>query len=170
MSSSDEPRPLAWLGSITEVLDGLGAPWVLAGALAADRYRAGPRFTTDLDLLIEWDDRLPTAIEPLGHDVRVMADPDSHPHLLMLRSETERIDLIVAVVEYQELAIRRGLADHVLTVEDVIVHKLIAWRAKDRDDISSILAADPDLDEAYIDEWTAAWEVADRWAEARTPR
>lgn len=167
MSSTDEPGPLAWLGSVTDALDDLGVGWVLAGALAADRYRTGPRFTADLDLLVEWDDRLPDALDGLGYDVRTMADPGEHPHLLRLASATERIDLLVAVVEYQRLAIQRGLADHVLTVEDVIVHKLIAWRLKDRDDIASILAGGPDLDADYVAEWAAAWEVADRWAEAR---
>lgn len=167
MPSSEEPRPLAWIGSIAEVLDRLGIAWVLAGALAADRYRAGPRYTADLDLLIDWDDGLPAAIAPLGYDVQTSADPGARPHLLMLRSASERIDLIVAIVEYQQLALRRGLHDHVLTVEDVIVHKLIAWRLKDRDDIDSILATGRVLDEAYIAEWATAWDVSDRWAEAR---
>lgn len=57
MSSSAEHAPLGWLGSIAELLDDLGVPWVLAGALAADRYRAGPRYTADLDLLVTWDER-----------------------------------------------------------------------------------------------------------------
>ena len=53
-----------------------------------------------------------------------------------------------------------------LTVEDVIVHKLIAWRAKDRDDLASILAANPVRDDDYIDTWAATWEVDDRWVRA----
>lgn len=170
MSSSAEPGPLAWLGSLAEALDDLGVGWVLAGAFAADRYRAEPRFTVDLDLLVEWDDRLPATFTDLGYDVRTMADPGEAPHLLRLARPTERIDLIVAVVEYQRLAIERGRADHVLTVEDVLIHKLIAWRGKDRDDIASILATGPRLDEAYLDEWIAAWQLGDRWSEATTPR
>jgi hypothetical protein len=158
---------LAWLGPIAELLDELEVRWVLAGALAAERYRAQPRYTTDLDLLISWSDRIPGALEPLDYDIRTMADPGSHPHLLMLRNSRERIDLIVAVVVYQELAIDRGLAEHALSVEDVIVHKLLAWRRKDRDDIASILEAGHALDEPYIDEWAEEWEVTDRWAEAQ---
>lgn len=167
MSSSEEHAPWAWLGSIAEVLDRLEIAWVLAGALAADRYRTEPRYTADLDLLIEWDERLPAALEPLDHDVHSIADADETPHLIRLRSATERIDLIIAVVEYQRVAVERGLADHVLTVEDVIIHKLIAWRRKDRDDIASILAGDLMLDERYLDEWVEAWDLIDRWAEAQ---
>jgi hypothetical protein len=156
---------LAWLGSIAEVLDELAVPWVLAGALAADRYRAGPRYTADVDLLVEWDERLPEVLEQRGYDVVVVADPGSSPHLLRLRSATQRIDLIVADVAYQRLAIERGSADRVLTVEDVIVHKLISWRPKDRDDITSILSTGVEMDAAYLDEWVAAWDLTDRWAE-----
>ncbi len=53
-----------------------------------------------------------------------------------------------------------------LTVEDVIVHKLIAWRSKDRDDIASILSPPPSLDVDYIVRWANEWEVTDRWIDA----
>lgn len=38
------------------------------------------------------------------------------------------------------MALERAV-DHVLTAEDVIIHKLIAWRPRDRDDIAAILDA-----------------------------
>lgn len=59
---------------------------------------------------------------------------------------------------------------HVLTVEDVIVHKLIAWRPRDRDDIRSILEAGVALDAAYLTRWIAEWELADRWQTFATGR
>ncbi|MCC7077746.1 MAG: hypothetical protein IT198_11520 [Acidimicrobiia bacterium] len=141
-------------------------PWVVAGAAAALRYRTEPRFTTDLDLIVAWNDRIPSTFEADGYAVRTMADPDSDPHLVTLRRGSERVDLIVASVEYQHVALERGLEDHVLTVEDVIVHKLIAWRARDRDDIASILEARLDLDLGYIEHWATEWEVLDRWSAA----
>lgn len=64
---------------------------------------------------------------------------------------------------YQHVAIERGRPDHVLTIEDVIIHKLIAGRPRDRDDIRSILATDPDLDHAYLDPWIVAWDVDEEW-------
>ncbi len=167
MSSTDEPRPWAWLAPLADALDHLGVTWVVAGALAADRYRMTQRYTADLDLLVSWDDRIPASTEALGYDVLVLADDGEPPHLIRLRSATERIDLLVALVEYQRLALDRGLAARVLTIEDVLIHKLISWRPKDRDDIEAILATAPVLDEAYLDEWAAAWEVGDRWAEVR---
>ena len=44
-----EHDPSAWLASIAEIFDRLGVDWTVVGALAANRYRATPRFTTDLD-------------------------------------------------------------------------------------------------------------------------
>jgi DNA-directed RNA polymerase subunit F len=46
----------------------------------------------------------------------------------------------------------------------VIIHKLIAWRPRDRDDIRSILEADVAPDREYLDRWISAWDLADRWA------
>lgn len=45
----------------------------------------------------------------------------------------------------------------------MIVHKLIAGRLHDLDDIRQILAADVVLDAAYIEEWAARWDVLARW-------
>lgn len=148
---------------MTGVLDELSVEWVVAGAVAAADYRAEERFTTDLDLLVTWDDRLPAACEAAGYDVRVLADPQNTPHLLILHDGSERIDLIIAVVSYQDTAIERGAAERVLTIEDVIIHKLIAGRPRDRDDIRSILSTDPTLDAAYLDDWIDAWGVAGDW-------
>jgi hypothetical protein len=41
------------LDSIATVLDRLQVPWVLIGALAANRYRNSPRLTQDVDVLID---------------------------------------------------------------------------------------------------------------------
>jgi hypothetical protein len=52
----------------------------------------------------------------------------------------------------------------------VIIHKLLAWRSRDVDDITDILSTDPQLDEAYIEHWAREWEVLDRWDEVRRTR
>jgi len=52
----------------------------------------------------------------------------------------------------------------------VIIHKLIAWRPRDRDDIRSILEGDPQIDTAYLNEGIGEWELADRWSTMQLPR
>lgn len=155
--------------SAAEILDRLGLRWALIGALAAIRYRATPRMTTDADLLVERLDGVAERFAAAGYEVEVFADADEEPHLLTARGRGDRIDLLAALVEYQGIALDRAI-DHVITVEDVIVHKLIAWRPRDRDDIASILEAGHDLDEAYIERWAGEWDALDRWQEARRSR
>ncbi len=82
-----------------------------------------------------------------GHDpwgwlapiVEIFTEPGEPPHLLQCYRGEQQVDILLPVVAYQQDALSRAL-DHVLTIEDVLVHKLIAWRHRDRDDIRSILS------------------------------
>ncbi len=73
------------------------------------------------------------------------------------------------IIAFQQSALARA-SDGVVTADDVIVFKLIAWRSRDRDDVRSILEAGVPLDDAYIERWARAWDVADRWRQAQTWR
>ena len=165
------PEPSDWLSSVTAIVETVTSRWALAGAFAAERYRLGPRNTTDLDIYAPWSEQLLTAFESAGYSVRKVVDPSvGYPHLLICRRDVEMVDIMCPVTEYQELALDRATPRHVLTVEDVIVHKLIAWRDKDKDDIASILAAGHDLDRDYIERWADEWDVTDRWRDATRER
>ncbi|HEV2368649.1 MAG TPA: hypothetical protein VGR90_02160 [Acidimicrobiales bacterium] len=160
---------MEWLEPTTAVLDRVGARWALMGALAALRYRSEPRLTTDLDLLVEPHEGLADAFRAEGLDVREIADAGEPPHLLLIRGSGRRVDLLLVTVDYQRVALDRAV-DGALTAEDVVVHKLIAWRPRDRDDVVSIVRSGTPLDEVYIDHWAGEWEVADRWREVRQAR
>lgn len=148
-----------------QILERLGIRWALAGALAALRYRATPRMTTDADLLIDTHAGVAAAFRDEGYDVVESADMGEPPHLLAVRGRGVKVDLLVACTPYQDLALERAFGN-VLTAEDVVIHKLLAWRARDRDDIGSILDSGVSLDEDYIRSVAAEWEVVDRWNEA----
>ena len=137
--------------------------------MAAIRFRAAPRTTTDIDLLIRRDvDGIEEAFRAYGFEVKVLHDPPDPPHLYLIRGGGDvRIDILVADTDYQAEAFDRAV-DGYLTAEDVIVHKLIAWRRRDQDDVRSILTTNRPLDEGYIERWARAWDVSDRWAEAKT--
>lgn len=139
------------------------------GALAALRYRAEPRLTTDLDLLVQPAAGLTDAFRAEGFTVHEFADPGDPPHMALIRGKGIRADLLFAVVEYQRVALDRAV-DHVISAEDVIVHKLIAWRHRDQDDVASILRTGRLIDEPYVEQWARQWEVADRWEEALRSR
>ncbi|HLN17662.1 MAG TPA: hypothetical protein VK277_13040 [Acidimicrobiales bacterium] len=150
-----------------EILERLGARWAIIGGLAALRYRSTSRLTVDADILTEWRPDLVKAFEDAGYVVTATADPAQPPHLLHVRGQGDLIDLLLASLDFQQVALDRAV-DHLITVEDLIVFKLTAWRPRDRQDISSILDSEPQLDEAYIGHWVSTWDVLDRWVEART--
>ena len=167
------------LGEIGALLDGLSIRWALAGGLAANRYRSSPRHTDDVDLLLAdtgpGPDTLESTLTAAGWSVG-RAGPEGD--LLRARhSELGPVDLLIAGTPYQQEAIRRALVEvetvpgaglvPTLTVEDVIVHKLIAGRYRDLADIEEILTSRPALQEAYIERWAEYWEVIDRWHQLR---
>ncbi len=156
----------AWIESIAEVFDSLELEWTIIGALAANRYRAEPRFTTDVDALVADHPRLISSLEAAGYEVEAAALPGEPPHLLRCHQGPESIDILLPVVAYQTEALQRS-TDHRLTVEDVLIHKLIAWRPRDRDDVRSILSTQPSLDGDYLNRWIAAWELDERWDQAQ---
>ena len=162
-------EPSASAEAAAEVLGAVGVEWALIGGLAALRYRRTPRLTVDADFLATYRPELTDAFRDAGYDVVESAEPGESPHLLAVRGKGDVIDVLLAVVEYQLVALDRAV-DHVLTVEDVLVHKLIAWRPRDRNDVASILEVGMALDEAYIEHWAAEWDVSDRWAQARQAR
>ena len=151
------------------ILESLAVDWALIGGLAANVYRDYERFTVDADVLVGCDgdpDRIANAFRVAGFAVDEIADTGESAHLLLCRREDAEIDVLLPVVEYQLEALRRSGGAHLLTVEDVIVHKLIAWRPQDQDDIASILRTEIDLDTSYVDRWSAEFEVDGNWATA----
>jgi hypothetical protein len=101
-------------------------------------------------------------LESAGYTVTVVADEGEGPHLIRCQRGAEAIDILIPVVEYQREALRRA-GDHVLTPEDVIIHKLIAGRPRDLDDIRSILETGAELDRQYLDHWIDEWDLGERW-------
>lgn len=157
-----------WLREARSVLDELGVDVIVMGAVAALRYRKLPRTTTDVDLLIaERVEGLASAFKERGYEVREVSDPSGDPFLFIITRDDARIDILVAETPYQEAAIERA-KNGFLSPEDVILHKLIAWRERDRDDIRSILERQKNLDDSYITHWAEEWDVTDRWREAKS--
>ena len=161
------PAPSDYFDQFRDRLAALGAQPVGIGAFAALLYRAEPRETTDVDFLVSSLHGVAESFRDDGYLVRAISEPgSSQPYVLFIRGKGVKVDAILVETDYHAEAHRRAV-NGMLTVEDVLVHKLIAWRAKDQDDIASILATRPVLDEVYIDAWVSQWQVEERWAESR---
>ena len=96
----------------------------------------------------------------------VGADAPSGPDFLRLAAASgPPLDIQTAKTDYQRQLIARAVATReglpVATAEDLVILKLIAHRPKDVVDLRGLVAL-PDLDWAYVEQWAAAWEVADR--------
>jgi hypothetical protein len=166
--SNETERLDSVVREMSDRLRDAGVPAAVAGAFAADNYRLESRQTSDVDFLASWRERLPRLLEEAGFEIDVFVD-QGEPHPIRARRGDDRVDVIIAGTGYQELAIQRARGGP-LTIEDVLVHKLIAWRPKDQDDIRSILSTGLHVDSAYVDHWAREWDVSDRWREAQTWR
>lgn len=165
------------VSAVGAILDRLGIGWTLIGAVAANRYRREVRLTGDVDLLVSDQgpglDALEAAFAAAGWKVR-RGTPDGA--ILRLRHpELGAADIVLAETDYQQSALARsrtetleaGARVAVLQAEDVVVHKLIAGRPRDLDDIAEILASGRTLDEAYVERWAAYWDVLALWRQLR---
>lgn len=152
------------LVELAAVLDGEGVPYMVIGGYA-NLVWGSARLTRDLDLTIELEDsRLGALITILASKYTVLPpDPEKFCRetrvLPMATDQGVRVDLIVAGLPYEEQAIRRavnvavgGRSVRVCTAEDLIIHKLVSDRPRDREDVESVIRRQgPKLNRNYLD-------------------
>jgi hypothetical protein len=156
-----------------------GLRHVLIGGHAVNVW-AEPRFTADIAFTVvaeaESLARFEAALAGRGwtrERVHGAALP-SGPDFLRLTHETYPlpVELQAAKTAYQLELIARALPHetyagiHVATAEDLLVLKLIAFRAKDQIDLVA-LAGRPGIDWAYVERWAKVWAVEERLERVR---
>jgi hypothetical protein len=152
------------LAAFAAAADRLGVQWYLFGAQAALLYGAA-RLTADADVTVDLGARptqeLVDALAARGFDLRM---PDADDFIertrvvpLVHRSTGMPIDVVLAAPGIEELFLARArlrtvgdVTVPVASAEDVLVMKILAGRAKDRDDAAAILAANDGLDLAVV--------------------
>lgn len=155
------------LSRIARELDSGGLPYMVIGGQAVLRY-GEPRLTRDIDITlgvgIEGIPRVEKAITNLNLRMLVK-DPDAFVRkTLVLPAQDEsssiRIDFVFSFSEYEKQAIARaagvemrGVTVRFATLEDVVVHKVVAARPRDLDDVKSIVLKNPGYDGQYIEQW-----------------
>jgi predicted nucleotidyltransferase len=134
-----------------------------------------PRLTRDVDITVGVDaselPRLRKVTDELG---LVSPTPDieafvrkTNVYPVVDAVTSVRVDLIFSFTPYETEAIRRavgvvleGVTVRFATVEDLIVHKLVAGRPRDIEDVHGLLLRHPVLDEAYLERWLRSfWGV-----------
>jgi len=159
------------LGKLARVLDSADIRYMVIGGQAV-LLHGEPRLTRDIDVTIGSDasilDRL---LEITSGADMVPSIEDPHEFVrktnvlpLTDRSSSIRVDLIFSFTPYEAEAIQRsipvalgGTRVKFAAVEDLIIHKLVAGRPRDIDDVRGVLAATPEMDEAYLTKWLASF-------------
>ncbi len=154
------------LERIAQSLKNAGIPYMVIGGQAVLLY-GEPRLTKDIDITLGGDltrlqdvlsavreMRLTPLVDPAIFTRETMVLPCSDPETGI------RVDLIFSFSPYEQLAISRarivriGEADVCFaSLEDLLVHKIVAGRARDLEDARIILLKNPKADLAYIRHW-----------------
>ena len=161
----------ALLARIGSTLEARGISYMVIGGHAAILY-GEPRLTRDLDIT------LGVGPDRLGELLEIVRDADLVPaqgaQELALRNYVLPcsdpgtgidVDLILSVSAYEQEALRRtqavavgGVNVRFASVEDVLIHKIVAGRPRDIEDARAILAKSPSLDRPYLLRWLREFE------------
>jgi predicted nucleotidyltransferase len=127
-----------------------------------------PRLTKDIDITlgvgIEELEKMKTAIEELGFKLLPDDSDDFVKKTMVLPCLDEtsgiRVDFIFSISAYEKQAIERanpvrlgGTSVKFASMEDLVIHKIIAGRARDIEDVKSILLRNAVYDRKYIADW-----------------
>jgi predicted nucleotidyltransferase len=160
------------LEKLARALDERSIAYMVIGGQAVLLY-AEPRLTRDIDITLGLSAaRLPTLLEiitVLGLKVRVQSAEDFVRQTMVLPCEEAassiRIDFIFSTSPYEAVALSRvrrvkigGSEVRYASVEDLIIHKLVAARPRDIEDVRSVLLRNPGYDRAYVQRWLEDFE------------
>jgi len=160
------------LAKLSLALDERSIPYMIIGGQAVLLY-GEPRLTRDIDVTLGTGvDVLPKIIE-ISKKLNLKLLPSDIvkfvEQTMVLPTKDEatgiRIDFIFSFTPYERQAIKRAKKIFVKEVavkfaspEDVIIHKIFAGRARDLDDVCSILLKNPSINISYIEKWLAEFD------------
>ena len=142
-------------------------PYMVIGGQAVLLY-GEPRLTRDIDITLGVGvrelNKLKETISSLGLKILVERDEEFVERNMVLPTLDEksgiRVDFIFSFSPYGRQAIERAkdikLGRSLVrfaSLEDVVIHKVIAGRARDLEDIKSILLKNQKYDLDYIEKW-----------------
>ena len=169
------------LESIARGLERLGITYMFIGGQAVLLY-GEPRLTRDIDVTLgTGPERLAELLEWVrsnGWEVLVEAPEDFVGKTMVLPclepASGIRIDLIFSFSPYEQQALKRarrvplaGVEVRFASLEDLIIHKVLAGRPRDIEDVRSILLKNRAFDVEYIHHWLREFDrsLGENWLE-----
>ena len=151
------------LARTARALDAAGIPYMVIGGQAVLLY-GEPRFTKDIDVTLGVSlDRLDDVVamaESAGFELLVDPQTFTRETMVLPCQEPEsgiRLDLVLSHSAYEQQALARarivetgGESVRFASPEDLIVHKVVAGRPRDLEDVRMILLKNPDVDRGLI--------------------
>ncbi len=152
------------LAKLARALDKKNLPYMLIGGQAV-LVHGEPRLTRDLDVTLAVDTgRLPSLLDlirELGWEPLPSKPEEFVEQTLVLpcedRSSGIKMDFIFGLTAYEHEAVNRAVVREIMgepvrfaSVEDLVIHKLIAGRPRDIEDVEGVLAKNQRLDEALV--------------------
>jgi len=148
-------------------------PYMIIGSQALLLY-GEPRATKDIDVTlgigVDEVRRFKKLLVGTGIKILVKAPEKFVQETYVLPTQDRRsgirVDFIFSESEYERKAIERARSVKIgktrlafASVEDVIIHKIVAHRPRDLEDLRGILRRTPEMDLRYIRRWLKKMEV-----------
>jgi len=131
-----------------------------------------PRLTRDIDITlgigVEELSKVRKILRALGLKILVKNDKEFVAKTMVLpamdRGSGIRIDFTFSYSIYERQAIEKAKAIRLgrtsvrfAALEDLVIHKVIAGRARDLEDVKSILLKNPKYDSYYVEKWLSTF-------------
>jgi predicted nucleotidyltransferase len=158
---------------IGKALDKSHISYMIIGGQAVLFY-GEPRFTRDIDITLGLDvNDLETLLKiisnlkfkTLSKNIQKFVNETMVLPVSDIQSGI-RIDFIFSNSEFEKEAIKRvkkvkynGATIKVASLEDVVIHKMVAGRPRDIEDILAILSKNPKFDSRYILSWLRKFDL-----------
>jgi len=162
------------LERIAGELSSQNIPYMIIGGQAVLLY-GEPRLTKDIDVTLgigsEGLDQVMQSVDNLKFKILVPEPEDFVRETMVLPTIHEksgiRVDFIFSFSAYEHQAIKNAKqikigAQNVsfASLEDVIIHKIIAGRPRDLEDVRSVILKNPDYNLNYIKKWLTKFDVS----------
>ncbi len=162
------------LKKLANILDESNIPYMVIGGQAVLLY-GEPRLTRDIDITLGiGTDEFKRAMDCVSNiSLKILVDtPEKFVKETMVLPAIDektgiRVDFIFSFSLYERSAIKRAKNVELgkttvkfASLEDLIIHKIIAGRARDIEDIKTILLKNQDYDTKYIASWLKEFDIS----------